>query len=62
MINYHSSSPNLKIESEGPYEFMGAMYPDKCQREYLHHTMVLSGEITNTKEEDRMAQMVMANE
>ncbi len=33
--------PNSNIESEGPYEFTGTMYPDKRQREYLCRTMIL---------------------
>ncbi len=36
--------PTSKVESEGPYEFTGSMYPNEWQREYLCHTMLVDGE------------------
>lgn len=53
---------SLKIESEGSYKFTCAMYPDRCQREYLLHTMDLGREDTKEDSEARIVHMVQVNE
>lgn len=62
-INDHLSflAPSSRIESEGPYEFTAAMYPDTRRCEFLRSTMTIIPDYAG-EPEARIASMASHNE
>ncbi len=53
--------PSSHIESDGPYEFTAAMYPDTRRRNFLRKTMLVIPDYTG-EPEARIVSMAIRNE